>query len=638
MQETRRTDRFLSRNPEWAAAIASGAPPFHRLEHPAFHTWRTTDGVEAAQSWISTVCRHEPAFQSEVPAFLGLDNHAFEEAFGDAVLIADEPLPAWASCLVQAIHQLPTQAMPHAPTEDSIYVGARASLEAARSLLNWDQVVSKYNFLDARALDCFAWQLATRILMACGATLELENLGRSDFHWDFSRGAWLQRLCGFTGLNYVVGTAIRQWRQNALELLLRLSADQQEIRKQLFTDVEPGPLVHIEFDLGDRHNDGRSVALLTFDSGARLIYKPKDSRCAETFLAVVDALNAAAGEATLPHYRVLLRAGYSWDEYVPQRVATTLTETERLFGRFGMVLRLLQLIEGRDFWIDNLRIQSDIPVFVDLECILQPRIDGVGFQVRPAELDPSLYQESVLPTGAVTHPMDVPGFGRQDFGALSSAGTRVLPLGMWTGYRDRDNGNLSLRGGRLYWSPDVAWPEPDGQPADARDFLAYIEAGYRRSQKLFTRCASSMLSPGGPLEDLSHLAVRALMRSTWEYLVLLRASLEPSSLLSGVAREVVLANVLASAQDWGDHDNIARQLAVARSEMDSLRDLDIPVFFSTPSSTVVRDVSGRPLADIFSGTAEQRVHSRLAAIERFDLDAHSQILRVGVASISALRD
>jgi lantibiotic modifying enzyme len=277
-----------------------------------------------------------------------------------------------------------------------------------------------------------------------------------------------------------------------------------------------------------------------------------------------------------------------------------------------------------------------MPVFVDLECILQPRLDGVGFKVRPKELDPSLYEESVLPTGAVTQPMDVPGFGRQDFGALSSPGKRVLPLGMWEGYRDRDNGNLSLRGGRLYWSPDVAWPEPEGQPADAGDFLSYIEAGYRRSQQLLAGCAPAMLSPDGPLGDLDHLVVRVIMRTTWEYLVLLRASLEPSSLLSGAAREVVLANVLATAQNWGDRDDIPGRLAVAQSEMNSLRILDIPVFFSVPSSTTLKDVSGKPLADIFTGTAAQRVRSRLARIDSFDIDVHTQILRAGVASINVM--
>jgi hypothetical protein len=638
MQESRPPDSTSIPNQEWAAAIASGAPPFHRFEHPAFYTRKTTDGAKAARLWADTLCRHEPAFHAKVPTFLGLGDQVLEEAFGDAALAAYEPLPAWASWLVKAIQQMPTQPIPHAATEDSINVAARSCLGAARTLLKWDQLASKYKFLDDRALDCFAWQLATRIVMACGAILELESLGRSEFHWDFSQAAWLQRLCGFTGLNYVVGTATRQWRQNALELLRRLSLDLPEIRERLFAGAKLGPLTHIEFDLGDRHNDGRSVALLTFHSGARVVYKPKDARCAETFFSIVDTLNTVAGESNLPRYRVLSHVGYSWDEYVQEHAATTLTETHRVFKRFGMVLRLLQLLEGRDFWIDNLRMQRDMPVFVDFECILQPRIDGVGFEVSLAELDPSLYQESVLPTGAVTHPIDVPGFGRQDFGALSSAGTRVLPLGMWTGYRDRDNGNVSLRDGRLYWSPDVAWPQPDGRLADARDFLADIEAGYRRSQELLARSASMLLSSDGPLEGLDNLAVRVLMRSTWEYLVLLRASLEPSSLLSGVARELMLANVLGSAPDWGDRGNIVHRMAVARSEMDSLRELDIPEFFSTPSSTMIRDVSGRSLADIFSGTAEQRFRTRLATIESFDTNAHAQILRVGVASIGALRD
>ncbi|GAA1433433.1 hypothetical protein GCM10009601_55930 [Streptomyces thermospinosisporus] len=621
---------------EWARSIAIGAPPFHRRRHPAFRSTRTTDGAAAAQAWRAIVSGHRPGLDDEVLKTIGFDDAAVEEAFGDAVLEPGHSAPGWVECLVNTIRHLPQEEYGHSPTTDSIDVATACFSDAARSLLDWGVLEARHRFLDARTLTSFSRHLATRVVMTCGAVLELENLGRTDFRWDFTRDAWHQRLTGFPGLNYVVGTGVRQWRQNAFELVGRLGADLPTIRSFLLRDRDPGPVVRIDFDLGDRHNDGRSVATLTFASGDTVVYKPKDLRCADTFLRLVDTINAAAGELLLPSFRVLPRNGYSWEQFIPQQAVSGPESARSLFRRYGAVLRVLQLVEGQDFWIDNLRIWGELPFFVDLECAFQPRIDGLGFQVRLPELDPRLYDESVLPTGAVTQPMDVQNYGRQDFGGLAGNGIRALPLGLWKGYRDRNNGNILLRHGQLFWYPEVAWPVIDGVPVPSEDYLDTIEAGYRRAQEVLERCASRLRSSDGPLSDLPRLWVRALLRSTWEYLILLRSSLTPQSLLSGVARETALAHVFGTAPAWGDEERVSDRMRVAWSEVQALRALDIPQFLSNPATTLVADARGDTLADLFSGTAELRLEARLTDLEQFDTDAHARILRMGVVSINGV--
>lgn len=619
---------------EWAVAICRGAPPVARLRDPAFRAEGNSAGAEAARRWVDAICHRSPGLEVELFAVLGLDESDLARAFGRARLAGDERLPVWAECLITAVRALPERQSDAAPGEDSTEVATRAFLGAALRLLDWEALRARHPFLDSQVLVCLARQLATRMLLTCGATLELENATRTDPVWDFCRGAWLERLCGFAGLNFVLGTAIRQWRQNALEILSRAARDLALLRETLFAGRSVGPLVGLEGDLGDRHNDGRSVAVLTFAGGERVVYKPKDSRCSRKFLDLVALVNTAAPSLPLPTPRVLCCEGYSWEEYVGQQEAKTEAEAAHFFRRFGMILRLLQLVEGRDFWIDNLRVQGDVPVFIDFECILHPRLAGIGFQVRPADLDPNLYEESVLPTAAVTQPIVVPGFGKQDFGSLSGAGPRLLPLGMWSGYRDRRNGNIWLKSGHLYWSPDAAWPQPGGRPANAADYLADLEAGYREMQGVLSGCAPRVLAEAGPLAGIGDVPVRVLMRSTWEYLVLLRASLEPSALLDGNAREFALASVLATPHEWGDGDNARLRLIVAQSELTALRLLDIPEFYNLPSGRTILDPSGQTVPDVFVGAAYERLQKRLAAVESFDVETHLHILRVAVGSIN----
>lgn len=616
---------------DWAAAIARGAPPFERLRHPAFQADSSGPAAdEAAKRWIAAISGAAPHREADILAALDLDVATVKQAFRPAKIVAEEPLPAWAGCLIQTIRALPL----HHGSRDGeapTATGIAAFIEAARQLLEWDRLQGRYAFLDPGLLVSLTRQLVTRILLACGATVELENATRAVPVYEFGREAWIDRLCGFTGLNFVVGTAIRQWRQNALEMLRRTASDLPMLQQTLFAGRSAGRLVAIEGDLGDRHNDGRSVAVLTFASGARVVYKPKDLRCADKFMGLLDALNAAGPSVTLPTRRIICRDGWCWEEYVAQRQAGSAAEASRFFRRFGMMLRALQIVEGRDFWIDNLRVDGDRPVFVDLECILHPRIAAGNPAAANMGLHPDDYEESVLATAAVTQPIEVAGFGMQDFGALSSSGLRALPLGMWSGYRDQQNGNIFLRGGRLYWAPDVAWPQVAGHPAYAADYVDEIETGYRESQQLLCRSAAGLLGDASPLAGIEHAPVRVLMRSTWEYLVLLRASLEPNALLDGNAREVALTSVVSTVPEWSDDAGIVWRLA--RSELDALRQLDIPEFYNLPSGTAAMDPSQLTVTGVFAGSSHQRMVARLTNIRSFGIEGHVEALRAAVGSI-----
>ena len=615
---------------EWARAMAVGAPPFSRYRHAAFRTTTTSRGEGAGQAWRELVAQAGPGFDRVVLEVAGLDAESLDRVFGDADFQPALGSPEWVRCLATAVAHFPMTRRRHDPSEESVEVATDSFRDAAAVLLDWNSRVERHPFLDERALASFSRHLATRVVMSCAAVLELESMHTAEAQWDFTRSAWRERLLGFPGLNYVMGTAIRQWRDNANEFLDRLHRDLGEIQSALLEARTAGAVTGIDFDLGDRHSDGRSVSLVTFESGASVLYKPKDLRCAQTFLDLLTVLNEESGNPLLRTFRILLRERYAWEEYVGQDQPDGRDGTAEFFEKYGALLRILQLVEGRDFWIDNLLVSQRFPVFADLECIFQPRIEGIGFRVASPGLEVSLYDESVLPTAAVTQAMDVGEFGRQDFGGLAGGGLRALPLGLWSGYRDRDNGNIVLHDGQLFWAPSVAWPQVDGRPAIAEDYLADLDRGYRRAQSLLAHCKTRLAANEGPLHDIADLKVRALLRSTWEYLTILRVSLDPTALLSGNAREHVLARVLATTPAWGDERRMHDRARISWSEVASLRKLDVPAFHSCPSSTVVEDMEGSPLGQIFSGTAQDRLMERLAGIDTFEIESHAEVLGIGV--------
>jgi lantibiotic modifying enzyme len=69
---------------------------------------------------------------------------------------------------------------------------------------------------------------------------------------------------------------IEKWVETTSDLVARLEADRQAIRLELGGGVDPGFVTALQPALSDAHNGRRRVAALTFDSGLRLIYKPRD--------------------------------------------------------------------------------------------------------------------------------------------------------------------------------------------------------------------------------------------------------------------------------------------------------------------------------------------------------------------------
>jgi lantibiotic modifying enzyme len=66
------------------------------------------------------------------------------------------------------------------------------------------------------------------------------------------------------------------WVDYSLELLDRLLKDWDLIHASLAAGAEPGSLTSIAMGTGDAHRRGRTVAILEFSAGFKLVYKPWD--------------------------------------------------------------------------------------------------------------------------------------------------------------------------------------------------------------------------------------------------------------------------------------------------------------------------------------------------------------------------
>jgi type 2 lantibiotic biosynthesis protein LanM len=474
------------------------------------------------------------------------------------------------------------------------------------------------------AREDIAGQLIERLTQACfaGFAFEAQLAGTANdvSAWlqspglDVSQSGWLDRLETLPGLAYIMGVTCLQWRRVVHELFDRLNADLPALRRQLWGWAAPGPVTGYSGDSGDLHNHGRVVTLLTFASGERVVYKPKDLCSVAGLMDVCTLLNNHGLPLALHTRKIFLRDGYGWEEYVTAEPGTDEGSVRRYYTRLGMFARLAQFLECRDLWADNLVAIGDTPAFIDLENVLQARISKpalIGERIK------SLWgkvEDTVVKTAVVTFPRVIAGgVQAQDIGCLAALQEQVAK---------------NSAGFPYGWEAPPYRPTwGAGELADPRDYADEVAEGYRQMQDCLARNKELLADERGPLAILQDAPVRYIWRSTFDCVDMLRMSVSPGALVDGAARETTLAHLFRSALgtlrvDPGRTDI----LEIIEQEIDAFRRMDVPLFMSRPGSDSVFTLDGVEIPGHFSGTAWQRLQDRVGDLAGFPLDEHLAVL------------
>ena len=131
----------------------------------------------------------------------------------------------------------------------------------------------------------------------------------------------------------LMATITRQWIDTSREFVQRLDADLTMIRRDILSSSAGSLVAKIEGDLADPHNGGRSVQIVSFEDGTRVVYKPKDLRLDAAWYGLIERLNQAKPPLELKAVRAISRDGYGWTEFIDHSGCTDPKAGERFFRR-----------------------------------------------------------------------------------------------------------------------------------------------------------------------------------------------------------------------------------------------------------------------------------------------------------------
>jgi len=207
--------------------------------------------------------------------------------------------------------------------------------------------------------------------------VQLQNQNPQDQYNTFVEKLLADGMLGFFQQYPVLGrlmaTVIDFWVEEIADFIQRLQADIPEIQ-QIFSPSQPnlGKVIEIKPSLSDPHHQGRTVIALTFESGLKLVYKPKGLGAEVAFTQFLDWCNQQDISLPFKVLKICDRSDYGWVEYVEHLPCADKAAAQRFYQRAGMLLCLLHILRVTDCHHQNLVANGEHFVLVDMETLMQP--------------------------------------------------------------------------------------------------------------------------------------------------------------------------------------------------------------------------------------------------------------------------
>ena len=420
---------------------------------------------------------------------------------------------------------------------------------------------------------------------------------------------------------------VDQWVKDAVLLLERLSSDKERIRSDLFSGRDPGALVGIEDCDGDRHDGGRVVRCLTFESGDRVIYKPRPVDMESGFRSLIEWLEVRGVESIPPAARVCTGDGYGWVAFVEAGAELEAEEVAAYYQSAGGLLALVYLLSGTDCHMDNVIASPGGPVLIDAEMLFQPTRHESARAVHEAlGTARALIDASVVSTGLLQFTQMSQG-RMTEAGGLTGTADAGAGVEMALEHGGTDQVQRVMR--PVAMSRASHLPYVSGESVVAGGYVDEIVAGFRKVLSSVIDRRSDWLAEGGALSFFRDATVRLVFRSSQQYAEFMRLMMQPRVLMHGLKRSLFMERV---GNQFGQPEQRPALWPFFVQERRSIEAMDIPCF-RVGVDDVVADLGGDGSVEGYleqSGLA--RVRQRIEGLSAAELDRQEILIRSLLAS------
>ncbi len=426
-----------------------------------------------------------------------------------------------------------------------------------------------------------------------------------------------------------LAVCVRSWGDFSLEFLKHLCADWDALRATFMPGSDPGLLVEVQGSAGDTHRGGRSVAILGFSSGLKLVYKPHGLSVDVHFGELLEWLNARGTHPPFRRLGCLDRGTYGWAEFVAAEACASTREVQRFYERQGGYLALLYTLQAVDFHHENLIAAGEHPVLVDLEALFHPR----ERLAKPPALANALLSQSVMGIGLL--PVRMWGQANPiegiDLSGLGGAPEQVAPNRRLV-IQNPDTDEMRVTTDTFKIGESQNRPRLEGTEVKVQDYVEALVTGFTSVYRLLVEHRRELLAEGGPLARFAEDEVRAILRPTQTYAMMLQDSRHPDMLRDALERSRLFDRLWVEVEE---RPALARVIA---AECADLHRGDVPLMTGRPGSRHLYTSTNECVPDFFAEPSLEAVRRRLEGLSEDDLSRQLWFIRASLTTLTLGED
>ncbi|MEZ4294639.1 MAG: type 2 lanthipeptide synthetase LanM family protein [Polyangiaceae bacterium] len=284
---------------------------------------------------------------------------------------------------------------------------------------------------------------------------------------------------------------------------------------------------------------------------------------------------------------------------------------------------LAYVLGATDFHYENVIAAGEHPVLIDLETLFQP----YPVKAEGQELPGTSLHRMVLRSGLLPHWGGAGlGFAGLD---ISGVGTRpgqktVVAMPTWQG-AGTDELRFSRGFGELHEGSNRATLR--GEHIDVLDYMDDLVLGFSDAYRLVVALRDQLLADGGPIARFATDEVRVILRSTQRYGVLRYEANHPNLLRDALDRDRAYDRL------WSEVAHTPMLARLIRSERADLWRGDIPMFFTTPGETTLRDSRGEAIDGVIEEASLTQVVRGLRSMDERDLVRQTWFLKAALSTM-----
>ena len=415
-----------------------------------------------------------------------------------------------------------------------------------------------------------------------------------------------------------------------LEMLSRLCADWDTICAALAHDKPDDVLSRVVGGMGDTHRGGHSVQMLEFESGFRVVYKPRSLGVEAHFQELLRWMGSHGLEPVPRTISVVDRGSYGWVEFAYARPCPSLADVSAYYKRLGALVSILYGLEATDFHYENLVASGEFPILLDLEALFHPRLSESSLP-SALQVGGTALANSVIRLGLLPH--------KAHFAAGASGGVDISGSSDVTGQLSpfeapyvqddqTDDARVAKRRGVMSSGENV--PSFNGVVSNASEYANEIVEGFTDAYRMILANKSDFTGPNGPVWAFDNDEIRVIVRPTFIYSRMLNESYHPDLLRDALARDRYFDRL------WIGSDQITRRGDIIRAERKDLFVHDIPAFFTRPCSRDVTDSRGEVISEYLVESPIESVRLRIATMSEDDLTLQVRRIRQSLATQASL--